>query len=145
MNCLKPQHFIQCRMAVPLLELPSTSQASVHTPSFSSSLGTDLEIVLQIVHQECHVVSQAPLDRVSLVGLEVLALHLEGPAVLQLSLHPAHAQEVLEDNIVPAADTSVRLFQRGLDSPPHLRHTPQGFGPAAPPPSPTGQEGNENG
>lgn len=124
-------------MAVPLQELPSTSRASVPTPSFSSSLGTDLEIVLQIVHQECHVVSQAPLDRVGLVGLEVLALHLQGPAVLQLSLHPAHAQQVLEDDVVPGADTSRQLFQRGASLP--TSPAPAGH------PSPTGQEGNENG
>ena len=44
------------------------------TPSLSHN--ADLEVVLQVIHQECHAVPEAPHDRVALVGPEVLALHL---------------------------------------------------------------------
>lgn len=83
MNFLKPQ----C-----LTKLLPTSWTSLCTPSFYSSVSTDLEVILKIIHQEGHMISQAPLDRICLVGFEVLALHLQGPAVLQFSLYPAHTQ-----------------------------------------------------
>ena len=60
-----------------------------------------LQVVLQVVDEEGHVVAQSPLHGGGLVGLQVLPLHLEGPAVLQLRLHPAHTQQVPEHNVVP--------------------------------------------
>ena len=47
------------------------------------------------------MVTQPRLDGVRLVGLQVLPLHLQGPAVLQLGLHPPDAQKVAENNVVP--------------------------------------------
>lgn len=60
-----------------------------------------LQVVLQIVDQEGHVVAQPPLDGVRLGGLEVFPLHLQCPAVLELGLHPPHAQQVPEHHVVP--------------------------------------------
>lgn len=60
-----------------------------------------LQVVLQVVDQEGHVVAQAPLDGVHLGGLEVLPLHLQRPAVLELRLHPPHAEQVPEHHVVP--------------------------------------------
>lgn len=64
-----------------------------------------LQVVLQVVDQEGHVVAQPPLDGVRLCGLKVLPLHLQGPAVLQLRLHSPHAQQVPEHHIVPETQT----------------------------------------
>lgn len=47
------------------------------------------------------MVTQAALDGVRLGGLEVLPLHLQRPAVLELRLHPPHAQQVPEHHVVP--------------------------------------------
>lgn len=60
-----------------------------------------LQVVLQVVDQEGHVVAQAPLDGVCLGELEVFPLHLQRPAVLELRLHPPHAQQVPEHHVVP--------------------------------------------
>lgn len=70
-----------------------------------------LEVVLQVVDQEGHVVAQPPLHRVRLGGLQVLPLHLQSPAVLQLRLHSPDAQQVPEHNVVPAGPSreQVRL------------------------------------
>ena len=62
---------------------------------------SDLQVILEVVHEEGHVVAEPPLDGVGLVGFEVLALHLQGPAVLQLRLHPTHTQQVAEHHVVP--------------------------------------------
>lgn len=78
----------------------------------------DLQIVLEIVHKECHVIPQTPLDGISSVGLQVLALHLQGPAVLQLGLHPPDAQQVFEDDIIPAAKTKTDLLSHAHSSGP---------------------------
>lgn len=82
-NFLKPPCFTK---------LLPMSWTSLCTPSFHFPVSTDLKVILKVIHQERHVIPQAPLDGVRLVGFEVLALHLQGPAVLQLRLHPAHAQ-----------------------------------------------------
>lgn len=85
--------FHQCKTAGPHHLTPANLLGLFPCPaSLLCTLSTDLQVVLKIIHQEGHVISQAPLDCISLVGLEVLALHLQGPAVLQLSLDPAHAQ-----------------------------------------------------
>lgn len=60
-----------------------------------------LQVVLQVVYQEGHVVAESPLNGVRLAGSQVFPLHLQSPAVLQLRLHAPHAQQVPEHHIVP--------------------------------------------
>lgn len=51
------QAFHQMQGCSPSSITPANLLVFSSYPSFHSSLGTDLEVVLQIIHQECHVVS----------------------------------------------------------------------------------------
>lgn len=86
-----------------------------------------LQVILQVVHEESHVMPHPPLDGVRPAGLQALALHLQGPAVLQLSLHSPHTQQVLEHHVVSGESKEGHRWARpDSASPP-----PRGAGPQA--------------
>ena len=61
-----------------------------------------LEVVLQVIDEERHVVTQPPPVAVSSNVLHVASLHLESPTLLQFELNTFYKQQEFEDGLVPA-------------------------------------------
>ena len=59
-----------------------------------------LKIILEIVDEECHVVAEPPLARTRIVAVEMPALHLERPTLLQLHLDTLDIKKEGEQHVV---------------------------------------------
>lgn len=95
--------------------------ATVQALCFGKHRKSCLEVILQVINQEGHVVAQSPLHGIHLGGFQVFPLHLESPAVLKLRLHSTNAQQVPEHNIVPA-ETSREQVMRTAKTPDWTEH-----------------------